>query len=75
MVETPKKDRNRSSRRKAMTEEEISILQQKGDATPKKTRSSLGIQEISDKVRQLVVSDIGTIKGGTFETPPISDTT
>jgi len=75
MIETPKKDRKRSSRRKAMTEEKIRTLQQKGDATPKKIRSSLGIQEISDKVRQLVVPDIGTIKGGIFETPSISDTT
>jgi len=58
-----------------MTEEEIRLLQQLGDATPKKTRSSLGIQEISDKVRQLVVPDMGTIKGGTFDTPPIADTT
>jgi len=57
-----------------MTEEEIKTLQQKADATLKKTRSSLKIQEVSDKVRRLVVPDIGTIKGGIFETPSISDT-
>ena len=74
-IETPKKDRKKTNRRKAMTEEEIRTLQQLGEATPKKTRASLGIQEISDKVRKLIVPDMGTIKGGTYETPPISDTT
>ena len=58
-----------------MTEEEIRTLQQMRDAILKKTRSSLGIQEISDKVKQLVVPDMGTIKEGTFETPSISDNT
>jgi len=46
IIETLKKDKRRSTRRKAMTEEKIRTLQLKGDATPKKTRSSLGIQEI-----------------------------
>jgi len=75
IIETPKKNKKTSNRRKAMTEEEIRTLQQMRDAILKKTRSSLGIQEISDKVKQLVVPDMGTIKGETFETPLISDTT
>jgi len=74
-IETPRKDRRKPIRRKAITEEEIRTLQQKANATPKKIRSSIGIQEVSDKIRQLVVPEMGTIKGGIYETPPISDTT
>jgi len=75
IIETPKKGKKRTTKRKAMTEEEIKTLQQKADPTPKKTRSSLGIQEVSDKARKLIVPDMGTIKRGIFETPPISDNT
>jgi len=75
ITETPKKGKRRTTRRKAMTEEEIRTLEQKADTIPKKARSSLGIQEVSDKVRKLIVPDMGTIKGGIFETPPISANT
>jgi len=74
MIETLKKEKTRATRRKAITEKEIRTLPQKGDATSKKTRSSIGMQEISDKVRKLLVPDMETIKGEIFDTPPISNT-
>jgi len=43
IIETPRKDKRKRHRRKAMTYEEIKTLQQKADTIPRKARSSLGI--------------------------------